>query len=399
MEELAFAKDTLRAIKVHDNFQQDLKSKYQYDQQQETESIDGILAATNMITRAVAEHKEKNEIIMQLERELDSYKDLEKNYQDLETKYEESLVQKRTVQKELDEIKNKYRDVESELNTAEESVCDLKKAHGDIHLELIDIKPKYTFMVEETEVYKREAEFKIKNLEDQLGNAKEYEVKYKDRWEKLQAEYDTLVAELDARALKIDYLEKKLEEKYHLENLLAQMKEDYDDLRKEKHDMMTQSEQRIMMKSEEVKKAQEDRDEILRQNLKLEKHIEEKTLGVEESRADVLEQNEIIREIGDELKRKDGLLHEKTCRIDYYSSEISQMNNKILEFGELMEKLIAENQKMKIKLEENDRKESYFKRQMNEFSKIRRDMRDRKYGELEKLTVALDQFQGSGSGY
>jgi len=26
-------------------------------------------------------------------------------------------------------------------------------------------------------------------------------------------------------------------------------------------------------------------------------------------------------------------------------------------------------------------------------------MRDRKYGELEKLTVALDQFQGSGSGY
>ena len=76
-------------------------------------------------------------------------------------------------------------------------------------------------MVEETEVYKREAEFKIKNLEDQLGNAKEYEVKYKDRWEKLQAEYDTLVAELDARALKIDYLEKKLEEKYHLENLLG----------------------------------------------------------------------------------------------------------------------------------------------------------------------------------
>ena len=47
------------------------------------------------------------------------------------------------------------------------------------------------------------------------------------------------------------------------------------------------------------------------------------------------------------------------------------MNNKILEFGELMEKLIAENQKMKIKLEENDRKESYFKRQMNEFSKVK----------------------------
>lgn len=52
-----------------------------------------------------------------------------------------------------------------------------------------------------------------------------------------------------------------------------------------------------------------------------------------------------------------------------------------------MEKLIAENQKMKIRLEENDRKESYFKRQMDEFSRIRRDMKDKKYGELEKLTV------------
>ena len=73
------------------------------------------------------------------------------------------------------------------------------------------------------------------------------------------------------------------------------------------------------------------------------------------------------------------------------------MNNKIVEFGELMEKLIAENQKMKIRLEENDKKESYFKRQMNEFSKIRRDMKDRKYGELEKLTVCLDQFGDRGN--
>jgi len=65
------------------------------------------------------------------------------------------------------------------------------------------------------------------------------------------------------------------------------MKEDYEELRRDKHDLLTQSEQRIMLKTEEVKKAQEDRDEILRQNLRLEKLIEEKCLGVEESRADV----------------------------------------------------------------------------------------------------------------
>lgn len=93
-----------------------------------------------------------------------------------------------------------------------------------------------------------------------------------------------------------------------------------------------------MLKSEEVKKSQEDRDEILRHNLKLEKMLEEKTLGVEESRADVMEQNEIIRELGDELKRKDVGINDKQSRIDYYSSEIGHMNNKVLEFGELMEK-------------------------------------------------------------
>lgn len=54
----------------------------------------------------------------------------------------------------------------------------------------------------------------------------------------------------------------------------------------------------------------------------------------------------------------------------YYSQEINNMNHKIMEFGELMERLMAENQRMKIKIEESERKESYFKRQMNEFSKV-----------------------------
>lgn len=345
-----------------------------------------------MITRAVAEHKEKNELIGQLESELAGYRDLEKNYCELDIKYEESLAQKRSMLKELEDFKGRNKELESELVSLASSRADIKKENSDIQLDLADIKPKYSTMHDEYSAFRRDAEFQVKTLQDQIESAQSYETKYKDRWEKTQQEYDTLVAELDARALKIDYLEKKLEEKYHLENLLSQMKDDYEELRRDKHDLLNQSEQRIMLKSEEVKKSQEDRDEILRHNLKLEKMLEEKTLGVEESRADVMEQNEIIRELGDELKRKDIQVNDKQSRIDYYSSEIGHMNNKVLEFGELMEKLIAENQKMKIKLEESDRKEGYFKRQMNEFSKIRRDMKDRKYGELEKLTQTLDQF-------
>ena len=47
----------------------------------------------------MAEHKEKNELIGQLESELAGYRDLEKNYCELDIKYEESLAQKRSMLK------------------------------------------------------------------------------------------------------------------------------------------------------------------------------------------------------------------------------------------------------------------------------------------------------------
>jgi predicted RNase H-like nuclease (RuvC/YqgF family) len=75
------------------------------------------------------------------------------------------------------------------------------------------------------------------------------------------------------------------------------------------------------------------------------------------------------------------------------------MNKKILDFGELMEKLISENQKMKIKLDEYEKKDHYFKRQMHEVSKvhycssqIRRDIQDKKYSEIEKLASTIENF-------
>jgi predicted RNase H-like nuclease (RuvC/YqgF family) len=60
----------------------------------------------------------------------------------------------------------------------------------------------------------------------------------------------------------------------------------------------------------------------------------------------------------------------------FFSNEITQLNKKILDFGDLMEKLIAENQKMKIKLEEYEKKDLYFKRQMHEVSKVIDSNRD-----------------------
>ena len=63
-----------------------------------------------------------------------------------------------------------------------------------------------------------------------------------------------------------------------------------------------------------------------------------------------------------------------------------------------MERLLNENQKMKIKLEEYDKKDMYFKRQMHEVSsvgaadQIRRDMQNKKYMEIEKLASTIENF-------
>ncbi len=57
-----------------------------------------------------------------------------------------------------------------------------------------------------------------------------------------------------------------------------------------------------------------------------------------------------------------------------------------------MEKLISENTKMRIKLEEYEKKDLYFKRQMHEVSKIRTDIQHKKYNEMERLASTLEHF-------
>ena len=70
--------------------------------------------------------------------------------------------------------------------------------------------------------------------------------------------------------------------------------------------------------------------------------------------------------MNEELRKKDMALEDRKAKIEFYSNEINKMNLKIMEFGELMERLMAENNRMKILMEEKDRKEGYFKRQMGE---------------------------------
>lgn len=82
------------------------------------------------------------------------------------------------------------------------------------------------------------------------------------KWKRSDEDCEKYKAEADARGLKVEYLENKLEEKYHVENLFAQLKEDYEDLKREKQASYEHMETRLIQKEEEIRKANIERDEV-----------------------------------------------------------------------------------------------------------------------------------------
>lgn len=106
-------------------------------------------------------------------------------------------------------------------------------------------------------------ENRIARLEDQYNGSLHREEIYKEKSKRSEEDCEKYKAEADARGLKIEYLENKLEEKYHMENLFSQLKEDYEDLRREKQQVLEQFETRLIQKEEEAKRASIERDEVV----------------------------------------------------------------------------------------------------------------------------------------
>lgn len=82
------------------------------------------------------------------------------------------------------------------------------------------------------------------------------------KWKRCDEDCEKYKAEADARGLKVEYLENKLEEKYHIENLFGQLKDDYEDLKREKQSSYEHMETRLIQKEEEIRKANMERDEV-----------------------------------------------------------------------------------------------------------------------------------------
>lgn len=200
------------------------------------------------------------------------------------------------------------------------------------------------------------------------------------------------LGDMDAKTLKIEYLEGKIEEKYHMEGLFNQLKGDYEELRKEKLQLLDQSEQTHHRKTNEIKNLIQEKEDLIKENSRFSKMLEQRDIEVGDLQQDSRDREGLLKVASDEQENLERLVSQKQERLDMYSSEISNLNQKILDFGKLMDQLINENQRMKIRLEEFEKKEIYFQKQMKEFSKIRSDMKQKKYSELDKLAVTLQTF-------
>jgi len=102
----------------------------------------------------------------------------------------------------------------------------------------------------------------VQKLEDQYNSSLHREEIFKEKCRRAEEDCEKYKGEADARGLKIEYLENKLEEKYHTENLFSQLKEDYEDLRREKQQVIEQFETKLIQKEEEAKRAAMERDEV-----------------------------------------------------------------------------------------------------------------------------------------
>jgi hypothetical protein len=83
------------------------------------------------------------------------------------------------------------------------------------------------------------------------------------KWKRSDEDCEKYKAEADARGLKVEYLENKLEEKYHVENLFGtaegRLRRAQEERSKASYEHM---ETRLMQKEEEIRKANIERDEV-----------------------------------------------------------------------------------------------------------------------------------------
>ena len=181
----------------------------------------------------------------------------------------------------------------------------------------------------------------------------EKEEKTSEKFRTKNNENELLKAEIKNILLKIQFYERKAEDKINLENVYFELQKDYDELVREKSMVIQNYENQMFYLKDENREHKNHLLTNTKSVLNSKKDLEEfeKQIYFLNKNKNDLEKK--IEEIWKENTKKDKIINEKSLKVENYCEEIEIINLKIIEFNILMEKLIQENQRLNIIANEN----------------------------------------------
>lgn len=186
------------------------------------------------------------------------------------------------------------------------------------------------------------------DFEEKIAYLQQKEQRSNERLQTSVHENDLMKAEIKNMLIKLQVLEHKVDEASHLENAFLELQKDYDELVKEKAQIVQSYENQIFYLKDEGRDAKGTAAEHHRNAVKAKKDVEDmqrECYQMDRSRAKLQKENS---EMAAELITKNRLLEEKNQKLEQYNEEVSNINKKILEFNVLMERLIQENQRLNL---------------------------------------------------
>ena len=120
----------------------------------------------------------------------------------------------------------------------------------------------------------------------------------------------------------MEELEKSLEKKYHVEDIYEQLREDYEELRKEKQRLVESFESQLIERDSEVKSISNEHEQVdasekvLHENQRFERALEEKEKEAAELKFEINSMNEQMAQMDSEFKRLAGVGDEKQQKIE-----------------------------------------------------------------------------------
>lgn len=137
-----------------------------------------------------------------------------------------------------------------------------------------------------------------------------------EKFDMLQNDFDNLKGDYDAKLIKIEYLEGKLEQKYHLEGIFTQLKGDYEELRAEKQELYDKTEQTLLKKNNDIKLIFEEKDDVLRENGKLQKIVEENEMKIMELIDSLKQKEKDFGSVSEQQSKMERAIENKQERIE-----------------------------------------------------------------------------------